>query len=837
MCRNYNIIFSLLLLITKSSADWDWIGCYNESKELYDTENTTVIIGGIFPIHFWDQENKKYVLNKPGLLWVEAMIFAINEINHSSSFLQKTKVGYRIHDSCNDIKKAMKSALELTQGFPPDGKCPCNSSISKVVAVVGDAASATSAKVAAILSSTVTTQISYSATSTDFNAKQAYPSFLRTIPPDNMQALLIVDLIIHNKWTYVSLIACDDEYGRVGFSELLQILKEVEVCIAVQEIYDVKSDVSDLLTIKVIEKIIQEENANVIVLWCQRPEAIRVLKKAESLRLHNKTWIATETYGMSENIYDIDPNVVRGMFGIVPSQVLYEPFETMLKSITPNTVNRNPWIQEYWREKSCDKGSTINCSSINLSELPKSKYAEVIHAVKSIIIGIQSYQKLNNTEPIKPKLLFPYVKNVSFTGLNNLTVSYDEQGNPVVASYSITNLKQIKNRKLKWQVIGSWNDKSRGIVLTSDSEIDYAGGSLKAPVSSCKEICKPGFFAFSFQSSCCWKCVKCANDSIQPKYGKSNCTPCTENKRSNINRTVCIQPENLYMKANSKEGVLLITFSTIGFIFVLLAIWTFYKYKDTFVVKASNRNLTLLQLVSILFILLLPLVYIHKETEVYKCGGQLFYFVCFNSIAISVNFTKADRLLRIFKKSKSGRLTKCSILKTNKVQFLTVAALTFIGIVLSLVSFFSFPVQVSYTQKTLENDKILVVYYCGGYYDSILFLMIGYVSLIALVCGVYAFKARNIPEIYNEARLTSLAMFVFLLSWLIFIPLYLSANGEQQKPEILCFVSFISVICFFLIMYAPKLYIVFFKAKENTRGRFKVKIAEFTKISNEFDRL
>ncbi|XP_065649968.1 extracellular calcium-sensing receptor [Hydra vulgaris] len=848
-----NFAFAFVLLLTTTKTEY--LGCKNQHIELNDVENASVIIGGLFPVHYWHQKYQKYVLNKPGLLWVEAMIFAIDEIN-KSSFLQNKKVGYRIHDSCNNISIAIESALEITQGFTPYkamvGKdaCQCNSLIKRAIALVGDAASDTSVNVAAILSSTGTTQISYSATSTDLNAN-LYPTFLRTILPDNFQAVMIADLLLHNNWTYVSIIACDDDYGRVGFSELLSRLQAIGVCIAVKEIYDIKGDPNTYQMKLIIKKLIKEKKANIIVLWCQRPEALRFLKTAELLDLYNKTWIATETYGFSNEIYDINPNVVKGMLGIIPLQVSFKPFETRLKSITPNSVYKNPWIQEYWQELNCTINNEANCSNFSLNDLPKSKYAEVIHAVQSIAMGLRSFIEVESPLTMKPQKLLSYIKNVSFIGINNLSISYDEQGNPRTAGYSITNLKQNDNKKLFWEVVASWDYSSRKIKLISDKQIIYSGGSAISPFSSCKEKCKPGYFALSFESSCCWECVRCANDSIQPIFGQGNCSSCTGNKIPNMMRTKCVIPKQIYIMADSKEGVCLILFSAIVLLLAFFSAGSFLKYKETPIVKASNINLSLMQLLSIMFTLMLPFFCIQKVTTKSICSGQLTYFACFNSITVSVTFIKADRLLRIFNCSKSGhlpgRLRNTTIVQTYSQcflvliakQFLPVAVLTFTSIVLCIAFFFSFPIEVSSELTILKDDDIKIEYFCGGYYDIILFSVIAYVVLIASICGVYAFKARNMPATHNEAQLTCLAMFLFMLSWLLFIPTYMSADDYKQKLIVWCFMSNTSTSCFFLAMYSPKLYFIYFKADENTNARFRAKITQFIftnlKIDTETD--
>ncbi|XP_065649974.1 extracellular calcium-sensing receptor [Hydra vulgaris] len=834
-CKRFLVFKTLLLFLPPLTG---YSGCTENIIEFSDIDNASVIIGGLFPVHYWHQNYKKYVLNKPGLLWVEAMIFAIDEIN-KSSFLKNKKIGYRIRDSCNNIKIAIKSALEITQSFHQyrtivnNSICQCNLRFKKAIALVGDAASDTSTNVAAILSSTGTTQISYSATSTDLNAK-LYRSFLRTILPDNIQAALITDLMVYNNWTFINVIACDDDYGRVGFSELLPRLQEKGVCTAVAEICDVKGD-SNTDKIKIlIKKLLLEKKANIIVLWCQRPEAVRFLKVAAELNLYNKTWIATETYGFSNEVYDINPNVVKGMLGIIPLQVFYEPFETKLKSLSPNLIYKNPWVHEYWKEKNCETSNVANCSNLSLFDLPKSKYAEVIHAVQSIARGLNSYIELENPSELNPQRLLSYVKNASFIGINNLLISYDEQGNPRAAGYSITNLKTDNNKKLFWDVIAIWDFLSRKITFNPGKQITYPGDSVNSLQSSCKEKCKPGYFALLFESLCCWECVKCPKDSIQPNFGQFNCTRCTKSKIPNAIGTKCVLPKKVFIFADSKEGVIIINFSTFGCVLVIFVVFTFYRYKETPIVKASNINLSLTQLISILFTLMLPSFCVQKEITKQICFSQLLYFACFNTITVSVTFIKADFLLRIFSKSRSIRFkSKTNAHSTQYYvriivrEFMPVAVLTFISVTLCIISLFSFPIEVNSVLTIQRDDNIQTISYCDGYYNSILFLMITFVVLIAFVCGVYAFKARNMPDTHNEAQLTCLATFLYVISWLIFIPLYLSTSNQQQKLVVWCLMSNTSTICLFLVVYSPKIYFIFFRARENTGVSFRAKITHF----------
>lgn len=50
------------------------------------------------------------------LQYIYAMVFAVEEINHSATLLPGVKLGYHIHDSCGLPTWAMLAALSLVGG-------------------------------------------------------------------------------------------------------------------------------------------------------------------------------------------------------------------------------------------------------------------------------------------------------------------------------------------------------------------------------------------------------------------------------------------------------------------------------------------------------------------------------------------------------------------------------------------------------------------------------------------------------------------------------------------------------------------------------------------------
>ena len=275
------LALSFLLLLSLSNGLLAHHACEHGHLVNLNQTNADFLIGGIFPLHYENKSNI-FQLNEPGITWVEAFRFAIEEINRDENLLPNITLGYHIYDSCNKPHIAMNATLKMIKQvdriamtsphFPHiiDFDCNCKNKSGKqpVVGIVGDASSLPSIRVASILAASYTPQISYSSTSTELSNKAFYPSFLRTIPTDTYQAFFIADVLKHFGWKYVNIIGSDNEYGRAGTHLLKEQLDKYEICTAVYELVDaIKNNEA---TERVVLKLKKEKKATVIVLWCDR---------------------------------------------------------------------------------------------------------------------------------------------------------------------------------------------------------------------------------------------------------------------------------------------------------------------------------------------------------------------------------------------------------------------------------------------------------------------------------------------------------------------------------------------------------------------------------------
>lgn len=60
---------------------------------------------------------------------------------------------------------------------------------------------------------------------------------------------------------------------------------------------------------------------------------------------------------------------------------------------------------------------------------------------------------------------------------------------------------------------------------------------------------------------------------------------------------------------------------------------------------------------------------------------------------------------------------------------------------------------------------------------------------LILLCTLYAFKTRKIPENYNEAKYIAFTMYSTCIVWLAFLPIYFSTKNDYRVGETTIFLN------------------------------------------------
>lgn len=61
-----------------------------------------------------------------------------------------------------------------------------------------------------------------------------------------------------------------------------------------------------------------------------------------------------------------------------------------------------------------------------------------------------------------------------------------------------------------------------------------------------------------------------------------------------------------------------------------------------------------------------------------------------------------------------------------------------------------------------------------------LMMSLVYNMILILMCTLYAFKTRKIPEDFNEAKYIGFTMYSTCIVWLAFVPIYFGSNNDYK---------------------------------------------------------
>lgn len=88
--------------------------------------------------------------------------------------------------------------------------------------------------------------------------------------------------------------------------------------------------------------------------------------------------------------------------------------------------------------------------------------------------------------------------------------------------------------------------------------------------------------------------------------------------------------------------------------------------------------------------------------------------------------------------------------------------------------------------KEVYPYRLVAVLTCGISNVSLI-LSLGYNMVLILLCTVYAFKTRKIPENFNEAKYIGFTMYSTCIVWLAFVPIYFGTNNDYKVSAVIVF--------------------------------------------------
>uniref|UniRef100_A0A8C4SHS4 Extracellular calcium-sensing receptor-like n=1 Tax=Erpetoichthys calabaricus TaxID=27687 RepID=A0A8C4SHS4_ERPCA len=777
-----------------------------------------IMLGGIFSLH--GIENARYTFKI-----VRAMLFAIEEINNSSSLLPDVSLGYKIFDVCTSIHLSIKAALILMNGNEGDeshpGK-PCNTP-STVHAVIGMSGSSHTIVIARALQSFHIPVISYVATCACLSNKQEFPTFFRTIPSDSYQSRALAQLVKHFGWTWVGTIRSDNDYGNLGMATFIQTVQKEGICIEYSEsiYYSYPSE-----KIAATVRVIKASSSKVIVAFLTKQDMEILLKELQNQNVTGRQWIGSEGW-ISARIFATEESykILGGSIGFAISEAEIPGLKDYILNIHPSEAPGNAFLNEFWETVfHCSMSSKENASTLtpctgseNLRDI-SNEYTDVSEfripgnvykAVYAVAYSLQDLLRCKNGEgPFVNKTLHTkfvlqvlyYLKKVNFTTNYGEKIYFDESGDPT-AKYDLINWQRNSHGNIEFLKIGAYDAS-----LSEGKEFIMNNISI-VPRSVCSESCFPGTRKAVKKGKpvCCFDCIPCAEGEF------SNTTSnCPLEYRSNEQRNECFLKEIEFLSFGELMGTLLVILSLLGSSITFLVVLVFFYYKDTPIVRANNRELSFLLLLSLALCFLCALTFI-GEPSTWSCKLRHTAFGITFVLCISCVLGKTTVVLMAFRATLPGSNTMKWFGPTQ--QRLSVFACTFIQI---LICSFWLIISPPFPNKNVISHKDKIIFECDVGSTAAFYAALGYIGFLSSICFILAFLARKLPDNFNEAKFITFSMLLFCAVWITFIPAYISSPGKfTVAVEIFAILasSFGLLFCIF----APKCYIILLKPEENTK--------------------
>ncbi|XP_070592544.1 vomeronasal type-2 receptor 26-like [Erythrolamprus reginae] len=762
----------------------------------------------------------------------------IQDINKNPQLLPKFTLGYNIHDNyVNNIlsSDALLDILSTGEANVPNYSCGKKDNL---MALIDGSDDDISRQLSIVLSTYKIPQITYKSVSDTLTDKTHFPFFHRMVPKEGIVFPAIVKILLYFRWTMVGLVASDTDNADNFVKTLTPMLIRNGICVVVSLRFSMASH-----SVSNTEALIIWRQVNVFVYFMEiswlSQGMVTVHQILEDLPgpIEGKVWITTTLFVIHNSfnpgsyylqyIHSIWSFFIRTKKGkkydsfedfyYFDSDYQEKAFNCSFSKHVLSVKSRRRCIEKAPLETQKASDGVLIVNQHRIYSVAKT----VAHALNAAYFTrLKRRWKKGKRKLRAPRLqpwqLHPFLNKKVFFNITREKLYWDSNGD-LAADLNILSMVVIPKNPFNVEKLGSFKRQKFSISKSTLSRLKLQNKSL--PLSRCVENCHPGFVkrAREGEPVCCYDCVPCPDGTISTQDDMEKCTMCPDDQYPNEKRIQCIPKVLTFLSYKEPLGIILVScvlllFLTTGFVLII-----FIKCRETPIVKANNRDLSYILLVSLLLCSLSPLLFIGQPRKVTCLLQQMVFSIIF-SVAISSLLAKTITVVLAFLATKPGNQAKRWLGKSlaNSI-ILSSSSIQIIICVIWLRVSPSFPDYDFHSQPgviTLQcNEDSVVMFYTT----------LGYMGILAVICFTVAFLARNLPGAFNEAKLITFSMLIFCSVWVTFVPTYLSIIGKYMVA-VQVFSILASGAGLLGCIFIPKCYIIILRPDLNTKQQVTARI-------------
>ncbi|KAF7236083.1 hypothetical protein EYD10_17146 [Varanus komodoensis] len=851
-------LFLLLLLLLllhpeasrgmpKARCPWSWERDETHPRNYY-RPGDYVISAGI------SAERVQFVphtFDKPashGRLWAGStyyekflsFLFAIQEINQNPSLLPNISLGYNVYDTYNDARMTSDAVVDLLSAGPtnvPNYNCGRK---NHWLAVLEALDSDNSVQISNMLGIYKVPQVVYAFASQVLSDQAQFPFLFRMVPKEGVQYLGIVQLMLHFKWTMAGLLALDTDNGHKFMRSLTPELLRNGICVFVSQTLEaVKAD-SLMLRAGTWKKLIQIN----VYIYCAETSSflygifiVQIALEGRMKPIVGKVWIVTAMWDFTLDLRYIGVYLkhVHGFFSFSlqtrkgtnyeSSAALFSAMEDFVNMSFNCSYSEHVTSVKMW--KRCRESQKLEAFPREDIERTLSldsyfSYSTIQAVACTLDAAFSTRIKKMRVEGgdrlevprLHPWQLHPFLRDPQFHN-NSIDGVYLDENGELAANFDLVNWVKFPNLSVLRMKFGSL-ERQRSpepkFTLDRDAIVWPKWFNKPLPQARCVESCRPGFFKVVQEGKliCCYDCAPCAEGTISAQEDAEHCTKCPADQHPNKDRNQCIPRMITFLSHEGSLGITLTSSALILSFMTGFVLGIFIKFLETPIVRANNRDLSYILLVSLLLSFLSSFLFIGQPRKVTCLLRQTAFSIIF-SVAVSSLLAKTITVVLAFLATKPGNMARKWLGKSlaNAIVILCSS----VQVVLCTIWLGTTP---PFPDSDMRSQAGQIILQCNEGSVVMFYAALGYMGFLAAICFTVAFLARKLPGSFNEAKLITFSMLVFCSVWVSFVPTYLSTRGKFMVA-----VQVFSILassagllgCIFL----PKCYIILLRPDLNSK--------------------